>query len=1497
MGKFTSREFRGDKGERMSIPEGEQELEEIEEEKLARSVLDDLYASMDDYFDLDKTLSILEKNNDFLLYNISEKEYEKVVYKIYSNISFSIDYNNLNQGTEDYYESSPYDMYGVHIYDVSRGLQDCYTVYKLTDIVPIFLADKFDIQSEAGRKNFFHQLHIRIFNNLEKDAENDEDFENKINEEIERINNLRLKSVGDVYVSLIGEEIKKSFSEDEIRDTQMDLLKRYISLRDEGGVLNIEKAKLLPDLFLLLKSTGIHPELDDVMEVDLNSYLSLMFEEAQKNKNNIFYLNRDLNKVGILFSLLNCRLDDKNYNYIQSHCVDMVRYQLTSSTQSISFEDLFDLYNGYIVPTQKSFNIEIRLPKDVLLQLYSSLISGLTEGPDEDIILGPSNITGLISSINSMSLIEFDKNLDLFTEEEKREIATKLFDLVLSSYPSFSEDIDFIKKLELAKSLTGEHNTWNKDMETVLYDKLLSEGEFYLVKELLSVTKIALGPDSQRIVNNYFNNLIKDSYISIRSIDVLKDKMELAKSLTGESVILDRDRVIVLYDKPLSEGEFDFVKKLLSVTKIALGPDSQRIINNYFNDLIKDPYISIDAWKDKIESVKSLTGESIILDKDKVIVLYDKFLSKGQFDFVKKLLPITNIALGPDSQRIINNYFNDLIKNHVSIGSWKDKMKLAESLTGESIIWDREAIVIEYNKFFLNTKNIFEIIDKLFTLVNFLGISDMDSVESKKLMKWIDAFKSLEKVQARSANKAHDPWLTDLRPLLERMRLDRLFEISQPEDVEQVIEFVKDFGMNNLPTIFSVYVELVNKNKFADLSERSILLLKELGIVLKKEKRDGVAEYRYPSPKSLINEIKKYVISFRQDLLSDRVPVGIESTLGSELFDFLKKNTEFKRGDSLKDILQLWKKTLEEYPDLGILPDSYQERTFEVDTREVQDTVDSRDADKKEAELIAFLSSKEVSEIYQNNADVLSKVFHDGSKTVLEEKISSIVSELHERIINTEQLLSMDELVLSDTVNNETDPEKKKSLEKIQKALSNPKGRIGFQKQLDSMRQALEQMEDPIGWWTNYQESEIVSLGVDLDWQKKILEVMGSNNQEQMDVLIAEESDNKKKNTLKQYKQSMLDEVKREKAIVRLQEEVSGIIRVIENKKSMLPSEVDSDEKKLADKLEGLVRLDKKIVNVSEISLLASAVHLHKVMLLGWHENIRDKFVSGTDPSLERLEFLATLFRQYISEHYLHEEQNPEHTEHTSFSKELMQELKSVWKIIENKKGELMHEQIARKAKQIIGSGLKKTEKKVATSMVPVRGLLRIFSGDIGNACYTSQHDRLARGECPGLKAWVFVTGKGENRESWRGTLLGVETTSDEGVPTLVARANNPKETFIENIDADAFVVESLREVVNTARRIWEQRRATVKDVSKKRQFVAIPWDRTSQSSTNREAVEKVYKKYFSKEPVFVGLKNEPETNFNGYNIWNKNGAHKCLIIWEIDKDGNEVWHGDWGSK
>lgn len=285
---------------------------------------------------------------------------------------------------------------------------------------------------------------------------------------------------------------------------------------------------------------------------------------------------------------------------------------------------------------------------------------------------------------------------------------------------------------------------------------------------------------------------------------------------------------------------------------------------------------------------------------------------------------------------------------------------------------------------------------------------------------------------------------------------------------------------------------------------------------------------------------------------------------------------------------------------------------------------------------------------------------------------------------------------------------------------------------------------------------------------------------------------------------------------------------------------------------------------------------IYKVSLLhvrqsgqGEHAVQMEKFaVRPEQPDESSLLEYAQFMAQYVAEHYLNDQQKKEHTGHTPFGKELLKKLLNIWQV--EKDLEKGHPLI-QAAKKIELANRGKSVKSGATrniSFVPVRGVMRIFSGDVGDACYTSQHVNLAKGQFPGITAVMMVTNRESAQERIEGSVLFVETKTPQGESALIVRANNPRSNLLSKTDPDSLVKTTLDYAI---------------DVAKKRGFdkVVVPKDKATASSSNRTEVAAYYQQKYA-DAQSIRLVNEPETNFNNYDIWNGT----TVEVWNKNQQG-----------
>ncbi len=258
----------------------------------------------------------------------------------------------------------------------------------------------------------------------------------------------------------------------------------------------------------------------------------------------------------------------------------------------------------------------------------------------------------------------------------------------------------------------------------------------------------------------------------------------------------------------------------------------------------------------------------------------------------------------------------------------------------------------------------------------------------------------------------------------------------------------------------------------------------------------------------------------------------------------------------------------------------------------------------------------------------------------------------------------------------------------------------------------------------------------------------------------------------------------------------------------------------------------------------------------------------GMTPNLLRR--MRSFLLDYLEEHELHPAQEEHRTGHAAYDAQTLKGLRKMCGLEEPDKNPILmaHQNMEDlwRAKEIENK-IKGTVKKfVAMDLVPVRGLLRTYAGDVGDACYTSRHEELAKGEYPDLTAFILVVKAGTAQESLAGSVLAIEARTPSGESVLMVRANNPRQNVIAGLDAKQYVKGLMEQMIALAKRRGIK-------------AVVVPIDNSGQSSSNREDVSNASRELFESRER-IALQRSPETGFNGYENWDAKGPHACALIW-----------------
>ncbi|MBI3335285.1 MAG: hypothetical protein HY001_02195 [Candidatus Portnoybacteria bacterium] len=336
---------------------------------------------------------------------------------------------------------------------------------------------------------------------------------------------------------------------------------------------------------------------------------------------------------------------------------------------------------------------------------------------------------------------------------------------------------------------------------------------------------------------------------------------------------------------------------------------------------------------------------------------------------------------------------------------------------------------------------------------------------------WLATFDKLLKIQDISDNQEHDPWINELRPLLQKVSEQKILSLDRPEDAELLYQFISEVGMVNLPQLFAVYADCKRAKGFEDLSSETRTTLERFGIPL--QRADG--SWRLQNPLQLIAELNKRRDQFQKELLGDAIPAGLETSLGEEIFARLKGTTRWERGTSLASMLSAWRATQEKKPELAKLPPYFTEKQFDVPflakNAERSQATEQEIADKVKQ----FLASQEVADTYRPLAQSLSRALRlERPASWWQQAQRDVLQVFDEDIQEMNDLLAANLEELDELVAKEANEKQRSLLERKVKALKNPKARGGF----ESQHKALQATREHFASLTLTQEQASQEAGI-----------------------------------------------------------------------------------------------------------------------------------------------------------------------------------------------------------------------------------------------------------------------------------------------------------------------------------------------------------------------------------------------------------------------------------
>lgn len=706
----------------------------------------------------------------------------------------------------------------------------------------------------------------------------------------------------------------------------------------------------------------------------------------------------------------------------------------------------------------------------------------------------------------------------------------------------------------------------------------------------------------------------------------------------------------------------------------------------------------------------------------------DKLVPLSEEDFT---LLIDEIAKMGDGVNTITGLFSHFAQKKDLLRAGLEQN--SNILFAQAIVTKDTALIGSLEPYLKNPdwKHIGSLISNSFNLVDIAQFNPTQP-ELKDQIPWGKPLEQLKKTQQIAKREVHCPWRTELIPLVKHATTHELLSMDKTEDGELFTNFVQEFGAFNLPKVFELFITVKRTPTIEELSEKH-----------KKWISDCLGEKaitKAQNPEALLNGLRKFQKDLQGGILLDRIPEGLETELGQEIFNAIRGSTKWARYDELGSLIQSWKETSKNNPDASKVAKGYVEKSYEIAT--------------------------------------------------------------------------VGESLLTDT-------EQQSQREKL---LENKELQITLKRVMDTYRAGI-QIKDLSAWWSEKQKNILDKWRMDL---------------EKTQVKQSQATSDVARNSM-------------QKNIDRLQTQIDELLAI------KAPS--DTEEPSIAAFLETIARVKKEELGSALQEL--SAFHMNRVATGDWSEQMRNTVLDSTSVTPSTVERVGDFLTQYVAEHYLNKEQEKhDHTQHTPFTPELTNSLLTAWQL----KSDIKKHPIMQTTEKL--HALDKGEvlqKKISVSFVPAKGLMRIFAGDVGDACYTSRYAELAGGKHKHLTSVLMVTNRGKGDERIEGSVLFIESETTEGESVLIVRANNPRENLLGKVDPDSLVEASL---------LYAKEMAQARGIKK----TSVIRDQATAASSNRGSVAAYYQTKFAKSPSLT-LTNTEETNFNGYDIWNPSSGHPAVEI------------------
>ncbi len=289
-------------------------------------------------------------------------------------------------------------------------------------------------------------------------------------------------------------------------------------------------------------------------------------------------------------------------------------------------------------------------------------------------------------------------------------------------------------------------------------------------------------------------------------------------------------------------------------------------------------------------------------------------------------------------------------------------------------------------------------------------LSRLSSEEVKSLnANHANTFLKIAGIQAQSADKDNNPWVTEFESLVKHLIETKKFKYEEPKTGDTLIEFVSQFGMVNTPELANVFFDLSSIKDYKDQNQDTKNLINNLFLEAKAiNEAKSTNKISIPEITELTKsqDIKKFLISYKQTLLVNLINeeestlANLDSELSKNILESILETSFDRDSIDIPSVIKTLRDNLNSNKRSFSLEDYQKEKTIDVKLVRKKIGVDEAAINKEKERALANPDLIKVStNLTQTISKALEAIDSGKENALIVEEIQEALKNLNQRLL------------------------------------------------------------------------------------------------------------------------------------------------------------------------------------------------------------------------------------------------------------------------------------------------------------------------------------------------------------------------------------------------------------------------------------------------------------------------------------------------------------------